>query len=868
MSAKVVFQADTSQFTTPVERSATVVRDLSKALNEQKKAAQDAYRDQVANAKAAGASVEELQRIEQERYRSLLAIQAVQKQISAENVSNGKAAVNSAEARVEAENLVTAAYEKQLIAVNSTFGAIKRQHAEVAGSIAGGAAIRTVDGGQNVRAVENFLAKTLGLGSVLQNLFPLVGGIAFVQILVEAGEKLYEMTQKAEESSKALKAAMDDAHAKTQVTIDDLAIQADKIQLSIDKLSGHPGNGLQLGLDEAKKAADDLLASLQSDRKEMEALFKETHVSSVDAWLSGSNPTGGEEKDIKARRDALEKSLKDTNDSYNKQAAGATTDDAMKAIEKARRDALSKVLSGAITSINGERGDLVKGNTVIEADRSGSPVARVTNQNDARIGQLDYFRNQVQSQLDLMNARNRVGDLTGQEQTLKGGKDSAGIAKTAAEEQRQQWSTQLKEQQKNGDMTIAQEREFWLARLQVMQAGSSNYLFAYDKFLDSTKKQAEQQRKQLDDLRKANDEASKQQTDALLKALNPGAIAQSRGIVNASNSSRRLHDAQTRAGYSGAESDINFQRQTKQITELDAAMQLQALHTAEYRQQLAQLQAQLAAVKDEDQDAEAKRNGYKAQIVDLDSRRASQTNQDRLATWDGSTSGTSGAKGALDEFVRSTRDAATQMRTITESVLHGLNDNLSSAIVGDQTNWAGTFRGIGKQVANTGLEKVEGSVLGAFGLGGKPDGSASNPLNVRVVDGTGVPSGLVSLIGSGGKTDSGGGFGGFLSSAVGLIPGFANGGTIAPGTLAMVGEQGPELAIGGGSGTRIIPNHQLSSLGGDTHNWSIDARGSNDPAATEAAVRRGIAAATPHIIAASRQSDIQDRRRSPQGKRS
>lgn len=86
MAGKVVFQADTSKFTEPVERSATVVRDLSCALNEQKKAAQEAYRDQIANAKAAGASVEELQRIEQERYRSLLALQAAQKQINAENI--------------------------------------------------------------------------------------------------------------------------------------------------------------------------------------------------------------------------------------------------------------------------------------------------------------------------------------------------------------------------------------------------------------------------------------------------------------------------------------------------------------------------------------------------------------------------------------------------------------------------------------------------------------------------------------------------------------------------------------------------------------------------------------------------------------
>lgn len=65
----------------------------------------------------------------------------------------------------------------------------------------------------------------------------------------------------------------------------------------------------------------------------------------------------------------------------------------------------------------------------------------------------------------------------------------------------------------------------------------------------------------------------------------------------------------------------------------------------------------------------------------------------------------------------------------------------------------------------------------------------------------------------------------------------------------MVGELGPELAIGGSGGTRIVPNDKLSNLGGDTHHWNIDARGSNDPAATEKAVRRAIASARPGLIA-------------------
>src|SRR5256885_1201023 len=45
---------------------------------------------------------------------------------------------------------------------------------------ASSAAIREAFGGSNIRAVERFLATTVGLGPILQKLFPLVGGAAFL----------------------------------------------------------------------------------------------------------------------------------------------------------------------------------------------------------------------------------------------------------------------------------------------------------------------------------------------------------------------------------------------------------------------------------------------------------------------------------------------------------------------------------------------------------------------------------------------------------------------------------------------------------------------------------------------------------------
>jgi hypothetical protein len=89
----------------------------------------------------------------------------------------------------------------------------------------------------------------------------------------------------------------------------------------------------------------------------------------------------------------------------------------------------------------------------------------------------------------------------------------------------------------------------------------------------------------------------------------------------------------------------------------------------------------------------------------------------------------------------------------------------------------------------------------------------------------------------------------------------ARGGSVAKNSPYMVGEQGPELFIPGGSGT-IIPNHNMrGGGGGSSFNISVDARGSNDPAAVRAQVQQGILEAAPAIIAAAESRTISNLRR-------
>jgi hypothetical protein len=120
------------------------------------------------------------------------------------------------------------------------------------------------------------------------------------------------------------------------------------------------------------------------------------------------------------------------------------------------------------------------------------------------------------------------------------------------------------------------------------------------------------------------------------------------------------------------------------------------------------------------------------------------------------------------------------------------------------------------------------------GLTGLPQGSstqAPGQLAPQVTVQTSKPSGVGSMVQS------------LVGMGLKLIPGFATGGPIAPDMGSfIVGEEGPELLNIGSASAHVTPNSQLKSYGsgGDTHNhtWNVDARGSNDPGAFEAAMNR------------------------------
>src|SRR5450432_3255467 len=126
----------------------------------------------------------------------------------------------------------------------------------VSGNQAASGFIRVAEGGManNLRAVENFMTKTLGLGPALQAIFPLVGAIAFAGLLFTMGKEVYAFFKKAEEGPARVANAFRLLNAPLQLTNDELRVANDRLDNDIAKLEGKRQNSLQLALDQARVA--------------------------------------------------------------------------------------------------------------------------------------------------------------------------------------------------------------------------------------------------------------------------------------------------------------------------------------------------------------------------------------------------------------------------------------------------------------------------------------------------------------------------------------------------------------------------------------------------------------------------------------
>jgi hypothetical protein len=453
-------------------------------------------------------------------------------------------------------------------------------------------------------------------------------------------------------------------------------------------------------------------------------------------------------------------------------------------------------------------------------------------------------------------------------------------------------------------MSVNQEIQFWNDRIVAFSEGGEQYRQVREKIFEQIAKRPDltaENKKNQAAAGKSQVEGEDILSNAQRALITGPAIEQMERAAKSNEKYNQLTAAgaeiQAKSAAAFRESSIAIALQEGTISKLAAAQELAKTHADEHAAALAsvnqELRTQIDLIKSdpnlrgEDQ-ARAIRNaqaGADNQTTQLNGAYKVTRQRDAANIYQNTSSGM-----ASDTVRNMLQDWGNMTQSITQAMVKAadsLNGDLAKLITGhgSKQDFGRTFSQLGESLVKASLQKGESMLFG----GAKPDGTQQNPIYTLDAKAGG------GLLGSqspffrpfiGGQQDQNGqggqGGGSILSKLVGaFLPGlhfghasygtdsdgmplgfqggFAGGGDVIANYPAIVGERGPEMFIPHTAG-RIVPNH---ALGGDTHTHiHVDARGSNDPAAIEAAVRRS----APHIVAASIQAHHSSAKRSPGGR--
>jgi Lambda phage tail tape-measure protein (Tape_meas_lam_C) len=702
------------------------------------------------------------------------------------------------------------------------------------------ASIRLLDDplNANIRTLSRFVSQSKIAGQIFQAAFPVVGAVAAVAMVAKLGSEITAFITKAKEMPKAIEQGFSSLHLAALSSTDALRLTNDELRNSIAKLNGAPQNNLAIQIDEARIKADELAKSLENDMTKAKALLEQNKLGIFEATLTGQGRTGNTAGSVSSFLEQLAHLGSVNNANVHRYGADNAQSRGSAAEIQAKQDAFGNWLDRRLAVINNP--NLAKGD---ELEAIGGFGDQSSNRAIVE-GAQDILRDSRDNQTQ----QDAHSTLVPQE---KAAQQAADARKKQAEQFRQMLETDLelvKTWQKYAE-EIAKDTQEW----------SLNFF----------------------------------KTNGLSSEATSALTEQGHGANAYIQSLRQSIDLNKQNSTALSESAIQMAVATGQMTKLDAAQAMAAIHAQDYNDALQKLKDQQTMIQlspeynSNELARKAALQDNQNQTNTLSVSYQMQTARDSQASNPAGSSAVVGFADALNQFVIASRDAAHQMEELTTNTLQGLNQQIVAAMSGQKTNFAGFGAGVFRNVASMGLTKAEGTLIGTNKLGS----AQGNPMWVRLADGgsaaaTGLSgiisrmmgggakgpgqSGLSAAIGQAGEAysndQSNGGIGTIASVLTGMIPFLASGGPIdGP---AIVGEQGPELFVPSSPGT-IVPNHKLSSRsnGNISNTVHVDARGANDPAQTEAAVHRAMGQWAPQIMAGSMHAMEEKRKRSPSSAR-
>jgi hypothetical protein len=704
-------------------------------------------------------------------------------------------------------------------------------HSTTSNTQAASAAIRLLEGDMTnmVRAAENFVGRSRMLSGVLKTAFPVIGAVAIGAVIAEGTQRLLKFIETANRVPQALQNAFASSNLTITASNDALQKSNDELRNQISLLENRPGNDIALALDDARIAADKLAKSLGEDRKQFAAMLKENSLGMFAGVLTHQGNTNGTAGLVNYWSQQLQQRGNAVVIAQHQYGVGSSQDKtAQAALAQRQRDAEASVRQ-RLSQLQAMQRHHVSG---WRSMGSGATADQTGNIDIAQGYLSQLYGRDNEASLESDNAK-----LQAKKSQLENSRKLSEQQKKANEQVEKNVRDILTQRRQNDQQMADYARTPGLIaphRLLGMngQAGAAPQGLALNRDLS-----------QNSEMTKGLGDASKAAV-GWLKNMNDGVAIQK---ANA--------DAL-------AEQSLQMAIATGRISRLDAAQVQAQLHTQEYTETLRQLQSNRAAITARTDlsplDRKQQLSGIDNQIATLNGERAMQSRSDQAAIQAATTMGQ--LRDATAQLAIQFKDLGGQLSTLAVETINGINQSLATALVSHASNGqeyrrnitnalSGQARQLGARGLNMAFQQVEGGLFGK-----RADGSsAASALWVRMAGVGGAVASGASSVGSG--------ISGLWGRLVSRLPHFAGGGSTPSNMPIVVGENGPEIFNPGMAG-QVIPNHRLASSLGSTHtSISVDARGSNDPAAVHAAAQRAVLAAVPHILAASQAKAADDRRR-------
>jgi hypothetical protein len=499
--------------------------------------------------------------------------------------------MSTTEAATAAQNGMASAMERTAAASGHTVSEVQ----------AASGAIRVLEGALPIRAVERFAVTSLGLGPILQAAFPIVGAVAFGEVMVETYDKSTKAIQAVEQAGTRSTAAWKAENDALQVANDNLDITNDKLQNTLDKLEHKPENGMALALDEARQSADQLAVSLQKDIDKSNELITKNKVGAL-GELMGKQGTDDSAKmvtDTNSKIAAVKNSYQATIDDASDRGASQQN---IVDIKTAEMTHLEDVYSTAEARIKPILHAMQQDMEMYQESGGGRGKEQSGN-----IAILQGYLQQLQEEQRAIGNSFREDTLKEQIAPLQADKANAGGNDKAAEAKLRAMQNERNQQEQEYGKNVKADHDYWTARIGQFETDGKQYTTVNDKITADD----------LEGARTANAAITKER-EAMAKGVSDTAAVAgmqriaaeaSKAAENVSQTGDRwneYHEQVTKAGEiqasvaeDMAKANLAVIEQEGGISKLGAAHVTAGIHADEYRLKLVALEAQLAKLKDE-----------------------------------------------------------------------------------------------------------------------------------------------------------------------------------------------------------------------------------------------------------------------------